>query len=136
MFLGKKDDYNRGVPASQISDPKPIFSLPSYPPPTSFCIIIMIFIISVRLFMVLIIYNYSRNTTYLIFMRQSRIPRERWLCKCSSRKKSCYCGCGFETTALSDYHTAGQAMTANKMQRLHSQLLSQGCTEQFHYLSF
>ena len=24
------------------------------------------------------------------------------------QKKRCYCGCGFETTALSDYHTAEQ----------------------------
>ena len=44
------------------------------------------------------------------------------------QKKRRYCDCGFETTALSDYHTAEhqkskrhrQAMTANKMQRLDS----------------
>ena len=51
------------------------------------------------------------------------------------QKKRRYCDCGFETTALSDYHTAEhqkskrhrQAMTANKMQR-HGQLLFQGCS--------
>ena len=54
--------------------------------------------------------------------------------KVQQQKKHFYCDCGFETTALSDYHTAArtekikrlrwQAMTANKMQRLHGQLLS------------
>ena len=78
------------------------FSLPHYPPPTtSFCINIMIFIISAWLFMVLIIY-----TQYHVLNIHASITQTMFMEVQPQQKKRCYCDCGFETTAYSDHHTA------------------------------